>query len=67
MEIKGKKITIVGIGRSGTGAANLLSELGAEVTVTDRKNGRELRNFIDKITPYVNSAWKTSRRYLCIS
>ncbi|NWF51467.1 MAG: UDP-N-acetylmuramoyl-L-alanine--D-glutamate ligase [Nitrospirae bacterium] len=49
MEIKGKKVTIVGIGRSGVGAANILSELGAEVTITDRKTVEELRNFIDKI------------------
>jgi UDP-N-acetylmuramoylalanine--D-glutamate ligase len=49
MEIKGKKVTIVGIGRSGVGAANILSELGAEVTITDRKTEEELRNFINRI------------------
>ncbi|MEW6599628.1 MAG: UDP-N-acetylmuramoyl-L-alanine--D-glutamate ligase [Nitrospirota bacterium] len=35
---KGKKILVVGLARSGTGAANLLAELGARVTVTDRKS-----------------------------
>ncbi|MGB9715283.1 MAG: UDP-N-acetylmuramoyl-L-alanine--D-glutamate ligase [Thermodesulfovibrionales bacterium] len=55
MEIKDKKITIVGIGRSGVGAANLLSELGAEVIVTDRKNGSELKSFIGNIAPDVKT------------
>jgi len=49
MEIKGKKVTIVGLGRSGAGAANLLSELCADVTVTDIKKEEELKNFLGKI------------------
>ena len=35
MTLKDKKIIIVGLARSGAGAANLLAELGASVTVTD--------------------------------
>lgn len=53
IEIKGKKITVVGIGKSGLGAANLLSELGAEVIVTDKKDERELGNFMENIDPHV--------------
>lgn len=34
---KNKNILVVGLARSGTGAANLLSALGANVTVTDKK------------------------------
>jgi UDP-N-acetylmuramoylalanine--D-glutamate ligase len=49
MEIKGKKVTIVGLGRSGVGAANLLSELCADVTVTDIKTEEELKNFLGRI------------------
>ncbi len=49
MEIQGKKITVVGLGRSGIGAANLLSELGAEVTVTDRKPEEELTDSREKL------------------
>lgn len=49
MEIKGKKVAIVGLGRSGVGAANLLSELCADVTVTDSKTEGELKNFLGKI------------------
>jgi UDP-N-acetylmuramoylalanine--D-glutamate ligase len=53
MEIQGKKITVVGLGRSGMGAANLLSELGADVTVTDRKPEEELTDFREKLKPSV--------------
>ena len=56
MEIKGKKVTVVGLGRSGVGAANLLSELCADVTVTDRKTEVELKNFIERINHPVRLA-----------
>ncbi len=56
MEIHDKKITVVGLGRSGVGAANLLSKLGADVTVTDRKPGKELANFREKLSPSVRLA-----------
>ncbi len=48
-DIKGKKITIVGLARSGAGAANLLSRLGASVTVTDMKKRHELEPFLNKL------------------
>jgi UDP-N-acetylmuramoylalanine--D-glutamate ligase len=40
--MKGKKVTVVGLARSGAGAARLLAHMGADVTVTDQKSGREL-------------------------
>jgi UDP-N-acetylmuramoylalanine--D-glutamate ligase len=52
-EIKGKQITVMGLGRSGVGAANLLSALGAHVTVTDIKTERELEDFIPRLNPSV--------------
>jgi len=39
--------------RSGTGAANLLAELGAEVVVTDLKRRDELENFMRELNPAV--------------
>ncbi len=51
IDLKGKRITIVGLARSGVGAANLLSKLGALVTVTDKKNIRELETFLKKLNP----------------
>jgi UDP-N-acetylmuramoylalanine--D-glutamate ligase len=56
MEISGKKVTVVGLGRSGLGAANLLSELGADVTVTDRKQEEQLTEFREKLNPSIRLA-----------
>lgn len=56
MEIKGKKILIFGLARSGVGAANLLARSGAEVTVTDKKSKGELTVFIERLLPSVRLA-----------
>ena len=56
MDLKGKKVTVVGLGRSGMAAANLLLEQGAKVSVTDcfdnqriRENLSRLKNNIAKV------------------
>ncbi len=41
-DFKGKKITVVGLARSGAAAARALDALGADVTVTDKKSADEL-------------------------
>jgi len=51
-----KKITVVGLARSGVGAANLLAALGAKVTVTDRKNPQQIQEFINALDPGVSLA-----------
>jgi UDP-N-acetylmuramoylalanine--D-glutamate ligase len=56
IEIKDKNITVVGLARSGLGAANLLSELGAEVTVTDIKKEDELKDIVPRLSPSVRLA-----------
>ena len=56
MEIKGKKILIFGLARSGAGAANLLARSGAEVTVTDKKSKGELTEFVERLLPSVRLA-----------
>lgn len=53
MEVKGKKILIFGLARSGVGAANLLVTLGADVTVTDKKPKEELDEFVRRLLPSV--------------
>jgi UDP-N-acetylmuramoylalanine--D-glutamate ligase len=53
METKGRKITIVGLARSGVGAANLLAHLGADVTVTDKRPEAELRDYVGRLSPAV--------------
>jgi UDP-N-acetylmuramoylalanine--D-glutamate ligase len=49
-------VTVVGLARSGTGAANLLAELGAIVTVTDLKTEDQLKDFIPGLKPSVRLA-----------
>lgn len=56
MELKGKKVTVIGLGQSGVGAANLLSDMGAVVTVTDRKSEDELVDSIKRLVPSVQLA-----------
>ncbi len=56
LELKDKQVTVVGLARSGVGAANLLCEFGARVTITDIKPEKELENFIEKLTPSVKLA-----------
>lgn len=53
METRSRKILIFGLGRSGVGAANLLSDSGADVTVTDRKPEAELREYVRRLSPSV--------------
>jgi len=53
VETRGRKILIFGLGRSGVGAANLLSDSGADVTVTDRKLEAELREYVQRLSPSV--------------
>jgi UDP-N-acetylmuramoylalanine--D-glutamate ligase len=57
IEIKDKDVTVVGLARSGIGAANLLSELGANVTVTDIKTEEELKDFIPGLNHSVRLAF----------
>lgn len=56
MELKGKRITVIGLARSGVGAANLLAGLGASVTVTDMKTETELMEAVQKLAPSVRLA-----------
>jgi len=49
MTSAGKKITVVGLARSGAGAARLLADMGAVVTVTDSKTAGELTDLISTL------------------
>jgi UDP-N-acetylmuramoylalanine--D-glutamate ligase len=50
---KNMKVLVAGLARSGTGAANLLSSLGANVTITDKKSGSSLKANIDRLDPSI--------------
>ncbi|MCK4648309.1 UDP-N-acetylmuramoyl-L-alanine--D-glutamate ligase, partial [bacterium] len=43
MELKEKKVLVIGMGRAGTAAAKLLEDREARVTITDRREKEELR------------------------
>ncbi len=53
VEIRGKNALVVGLARSGVGAANLLLMSGAAVTVTDRKSEGELEEYVRQLSPDV--------------
>ena len=53
VEIKGKRILVFGLARSGVGAANLLAGLGAEVTATDKKPADALGEYVRQLSPSV--------------
>jgi len=42
MDVNGRRVTVVGLARSGVAAANALNSLGARVTVTDKRTEAEL-------------------------
>ena len=49
MNVKDLHVTVVGLARSGVGAARLLQYLGARVTVADRKEPEELRTILPQL------------------
>ncbi len=46
MELSGKRVLVVGLGKSGVASALFMKARGAKVTVSDTKSGDELRNEI---------------------
>ena len=46
---KNRKVLVVGLARSGSGAADLLSVLGADITVTDSRPRNALKKYIEKL------------------
>jgi UDP-N-acetylmuramoylalanine--D-glutamate ligase len=46
MELNGKRVLVVGLGKSGVASALFMKKRGARVTVSDTKSGDELRNEI---------------------
>ena len=49
MELKDKKITVVGLARTGVAVARFLAERGAQVTVTDMRDAAALAPYLDKL------------------
>ena len=51
IELKGKKVLVVGLGRSGQAAARVCSDQGAIVTVTDRRGPEALASARANLAP----------------
>ncbi len=49
MNVKDLQVTVVGLARSGIGAARLLNHLGARVTLADRKEAQELTTILSQV------------------
>ena len=49
MELKGKKILVVGLARTGVAVARFFAERGAGVTITDMKDEAQLAPFMEKL------------------
>ncbi len=60
MDLKDKKILVVGLARTGASVARFLAERGAVVTVTDMKGDAELASLIAKLNglPINFRAWR---------
>lgn len=54
-DLRGARVTVVGLARSGVGAANLLAGLGARVTVTDKKGAEDLKDSLAMLRPEVET------------
>lgn len=51
-ELRGKKVVVVGLGRSGVSSARLLAQGGAKVLVTDRQPEQDLRKQVEMLKDY---------------
>ncbi|MCP3927013.1 MAG: UDP-N-acetylmuramoyl-L-alanine--D-glutamate ligase [Desulfobacterales bacterium] len=49
MEIKGKKILVIGLGKSGEGCARFLNKRGAKVTITDNRTTDDLNEISETL------------------
>ncbi|MFH1045426.1 MAG: UDP-N-acetylmuramoyl-L-alanine--D-glutamate ligase [Candidatus Omnitrophota bacterium] len=53
MELKGKKVTVVGLGKSGVAACNLLVKKGAQVCLTEAQDNPKIRETLKGLDPRV--------------
>jgi UDP-N-acetylmuramoylalanine--D-glutamate ligase len=60
MQLKGKKTTVIGMGRTGVPTANFLVARGATVILTDQKQQSDLANRITGLDPRVQTVFGDS-------
>ena len=54
MNVKNKRILIIGMARSGKAVAKVLNKLGAYIIMNDLKNAEELGDLVEEVKPYIN-------------
>ena len=64
MHLKGKKIVVVGLARTGVAVAKFASERGAIVTVTDMKTKSELHEAVKQLVPYRKIKYELGRHQI---
>lgn len=60
MELKNKKITVIGMGRSGIASANFLAGKEAQVTLIDQKERQDLEEAVQQLNPSVQTKFGSS-------
>jgi len=63
-DLKGKKVTVVGLGESGFSAARLLKKLGARVRVSELRDGSGLKSRLKSLEPVECEAGGHTRRFI---
>lgn len=61
LQLKNKKICVVGLARTGVAVARFLSEKGAKVTVTDMKTKTQLAEFLKPLSAYKKIKYELGR------
>ena len=61
MEWKNKKVSIIGLARSGLAAANQLAGRGADVTVMDSKSDTQLKDIVSQLKDGIKTVFGTSK------
>jgi len=60
MELRNKKITVIGMGRSGVASANFLADREAQVTLIDQKERQDLEEAVHQLNPSVQTRFGSS-------
>ncbi len=60
MEVKNKKIGVIGMARTGIAAANFLIERGADVAICDQKSRAELLDQVRQLHPGIQTVFETT-------
>ena len=57
VEMKGKNVLVVGMARSGVAAAQMLSRLGANLTLTDTRTREQMQTAIEQLKD-IQADWR---------